>query len=124
MTCHQRVPTAIVLSLLACIAVAACDTSLLVAPGPDCEKVPVHAVVHFDPTHLWGEDLETGRTLRLAARRDARWTFEPGPPAALVDAIARSVVHDGDIIYQACYDEASDTYFIGPDDVPNLQPGA
>ena len=124
MTCHQRVRTAIVLGLLAWIAVSACNASLLVAPGPDCEKVPVHAVVHVDPTHLWGEDLETGRTLRLAARRDARWTFEPGPPAALVDAIARSVVHDGDIIYQACYDEASDTYFIGPDDVPNLQPGA
>jgi hypothetical protein len=93
---------------------SACDTSFLVAPGPDCEKVPVHAVVHFDPTQLWAEDLETGKTLRLAARRDARWTFEPGPPPALVDPVARSVVHDGNIIYQACYDNvALDAIVVG-----------
>ncbi len=121
---RQDVSTGIARSLVLCMAVSACGTAIVVAPGPECAKTPVHAVVHFDSTHLWGEDLQTGRTFALAARRDAAWTYDPGPPAALADPAARSVVHDGDIIYQACYDELSKTYFIGPDDVPNQQPGA
>jgi hypothetical protein len=96
----------------------------LAPSDPTCPKVPVHIVLHFDSRHLWGTDLDHNTTLLVALRSDTRWIFKPGPPSELVDSTGQTTAHDGDIFYEACRDAASNTYVIGPEDLPNPSPGA
>jgi hypothetical protein len=91
---------------------------------PTCPKVPVHIVLHFNSTHVWGTDLDQNTTVPVALRSDTRWIFKPGPPPELVDSTGRTTAHDGDIFYEACLDAATNAYVIGPEDLPNQSPGA
>jgi hypothetical protein len=91
---------------------------------PTCPKVPVHIVLHFSPTRVWGTDLDQDMTVPVSLRSDTGWIFKPGPPPELVDSTGRTTAHDGDIFYEACLDAGTNTYVIGPEDLPNQAPGA
>lgn len=116
--------TGFALLLVVVLAVVACGSS----PNPsiitpDCQKHPVHVVLHFDETRLWGTDLKSGRTVAVIPRSDAHWRVDVGPPRRLVDSAGRHVGFDGDIFYQACIDDATGSLVVGPDDLPSVSPG-
>ena len=112
---------------LGALAISGCGSSPIpfVPPGPDCEKVAVHISLRLDPTHLWGIDYaHDDRIVAVLPRTSTGWTIDPGPPPRLVDAVGREVSQGGAIFYQACVDSVTDTYYIGPEDLPQLSPGA
>ena len=94
------------------------------SPAADCVKTVVHVVLHVTRQRIWGSDLDSGQTVRVAFQQASRWVFDPGPPAAMVDGVSRTTAHDGDIFYSACFDPPLSTYLIGPEDLPNQRPGA
>ncbi len=119
---------AIRLALLAimCTTAVGCSSVIPIGPpGPGCEKVPVHIALALDQVHMWGVDYaDSSRIVAVQPRADLGWTIDPGPSPRLVDAVGREVGHGGDIFYQACFDPLTDTYYIGPEDLPNISPGA
>lgn len=103
---------------------AGCDASpgWFVSPGRDCKEVAVEAVLHFDAgdsRRIWGTDLETGRDLSVRPKPALGWRIDPGPPQRLVDRAGRIAVFDGDIFRQACFDASTNTFYIGPEDLPD-----
>lgn len=99
-----------------------------VGPGPDCEKSPVEAVLHVngsDPRQVWATDLRTGRDINVRPRPALGWMINPTSPQQLVDPAGRVATFDGEIFRQACFEVVTNTFYVGPDDLPdpNRPPG-
>ena len=104
-------------------ALAGCVSGLdvLTGPEPNCKDVEVDAVLHVDtadPRQLWGTDVTTRRELSVSPSPNLGWRVDPGPPPQLLDQAGRVVALDGDGFRQACFDALTNTYFIGPEDLP------
>jgi len=97
---------------------------VLTGPEPNCKDVEVDAVLHVDtadPRQVWGTDVTTHGELSLSPGPDLAWRVDPGPPPRLLDQAGRVVGLDGDGFRQACFDALTNTYFIGPEDLPGHQ---
>lgn len=91
------------------------------SPIVSCIEQAFRAVLHFDaadPRQVWATDLETGRDVVVRPRSGLVWMLDPGPPTRLLDADRRVVANEGDITISGCFEAASRTYSIGPDDLP------
>jgi hypothetical protein len=103
---------------------AACDVVhlLAVAPGPDCEKVSVEAVLNVDgtdPRQTWGTELESGKIINVRPRPDLGWTVDPASPGRLLDPQGKIATFQGEIFRQACHLQRTRTFYVGPEDLPN-----
>ena len=112
------------LLLAAGSAVGACEVAelLRIAPQPACEKVAVEAVLHVDGTdsrQTWGTDLGSGKVVNVRPRPDLGWTIDPASPARLLDRRGDVATFDGEIFRQACVLEGTDTFYVGPEDLPD-----
>jgi hypothetical protein len=109
--------------LVATLALAGCVGGLdvLTGPDPNCKVVEVEAVLHVDTAdqrRIWGTDVTTGRDMNLSPSPALAWRVDPGAPHRLVDAAGQVVGREGDIVREACFDALTNTYFIGPEDLP------
>ena len=117
--------TTVLAMLLASPTLAGCElvSDLTTGPGPGCPKVTVEGVLHVDPTdprQVWATDIATGGVFALRPRPDLGWTVDPSAnPGRLVDSQGRLASFEGEIFRQACFDTATNTFFIGPEDVPD-----
>ena len=94
---------------------------VLTGPEPNCKEIAVDAVLHVDttdPRQIWGTDVKTRREISVSAGPNLGWRADPGPPQRLLDQAGRVVGQDGDGFRQACFDALTNTYFIGPEDLP------
>ena len=109
--------------------IAACEaaTVVTVGPGPGCPKVPVEAVLHVsrgDPRQVWATDLATGNVLAVRPRAELRWRVDPSSDRGqLVAPNGQVATFEGEIFREACFDAFSNTYYIGPEDLPDPNRG-
>ncbi len=114
------------LALAGALVLAGCVGGLdaVTGPDPNCKDVEVSAVLHLDagaPRQVWATDIKTAADLHVEVQTTAGWTVDPGPPPTLVDGAGRVVGREGDILRTACYDALTNTYFVGPDDLPGSE---
>jgi uncharacterized lipoprotein YajG len=119
-----RNTTRLLLLLAAGTVVAACELAQLLpaAPGPDCAKVVVEAVLHVDGTDsrlTWGTDLASGNVIKVRPRPDLGWTIDPASHERMLDRRGKVATFEGEIFRQACFLEITDTFFVGPEDLPD-----
>lgn len=127
----MKAASPVLVGLALSITIVACGTTTPspTGPGAGCRKVQVAAILHVDPDDprgMWGTDLANGQTLSVRPRPDLGWTVERGAdPGTLVAPDGTVATFDGEIFRQSCYDEATGTFFIGPEDLPdpNRPPG-
>jgi hypothetical protein len=94
---------------------------LPVAPGPGCEKVAVEVVLHVDGTdsrQTWGTKLQSGQVVNVRPRPDLGWAIDPASPARLLDRTGEVATFEGEIFRQACFLQVTDTFYVGPEDLP------
>ena len=120
----SRTATACVLAAIAGLGACGSPSESPTPADADCVKSAVHIVLHVERARLWGTDLDRDKAVSIVPRSDVSWTFDPGPPPSLVDVSGRTVGHEGDAFYSACFDAARNTYVIAPDDLPQQAPGA
>lgn len=106
------------------VILSGCQTisEMLGGPGPDCPKSPVEAVLHVDGSRarsIWGRDLQTGQTLDVRPRPVLGWIVDPTSPERVIDASGDVVTFSGEIFRQACFDDSTGVYYIGPEDLPD-----
>lgn len=106
------------------VALGSCEAGAgALGPGPDCPKVQVAGVLHVDPAdprQVWAIDIATDRVLPVRPRPALGWRIDLGSdPPALVDRAGKIATFDGEIFREACYDAATSTYYVGPEDLPN-----
>jgi hypothetical protein len=103
----------------------ACEAARVVTSGPgsDCPKVQVAAILHVDPAdprQVWGTDLATEQVLSVRPRPVLGWKVDPAAdPGRLVDPRGKVATFEGEIFRQACFDTLSNTYYVGPEDLPD-----
>jgi hypothetical protein len=120
-----RASTRIVAWALVLMPLGACGAARVVTggPGPDCSKVRVAAVLHVDPAdprQVWATDLATEKVLAVRPRTELEWRVDPASdPGRLVDPNDKVATFEGEIFRHACFDALSNTYYVGPDDLPN-----
>ncbi len=125
----ERASVRIVLCAIVLTSIAACEAAkvVTVGPGPDCPKVQVQAVLHVnpnDPRQVWATDLATEHVLAVRPRAELGWRVDPASDRGqLVAANGQVVTFEGEIFRQACFDAVSNTYYIGPEDLPEPNRG-
>ena len=122
----SRLLSTLVVILAASSALAGCVAGLdvLTGPEPNCKDVEVDAVLHVDttdPRQIWGTDVKTRRDISVSPGPNLGWRVDPGPPQRLLDQAGQVVGLEGDGFQQACFDALTNTYFIGPEDLPAHQ---
>lgn len=107
--------------LLGCATTA--PSAAATAIGADCPKVEVAAILHVDaadPRVVWGTELASGQAIAVRPRPELGWTVRPGDdPNTIVGPDGAVVTFDGEIFRQACHDDATGTFYIGPEDLPD-----
>ena len=122
---RARAAVRVVALTLGLVLLGACEATRVVpvAPGPECPKVQVAAVLHVDsadPRQVWATDLATEKSIAVRPRPELGWRVDPGShPGRLVDASGALATFEGEIFRQACFDALSNTYYIGPEDLPD-----
>jgi hypothetical protein len=120
-----RAANRIVASALVLMPLGGCEAArvVTVGPGPDCSKVQVAAVLHVDPAdphQVWATDLASEQVLAVRPRPGLGWRVDPASdPGRLVDRGGMVATFEGEIFRQACFDALSDTYDVGPEDLPD-----
>ena len=115
----------IVVCVIVLASIAACEAASVVTggPGPGCPKVQVEAVLHVsrvDPRQVWATDLATEKVLAVRPRADVGWRVDPASDRGqLVARDGQVATFEGEIFRQACFDPISNTYFVGPEDLPD-----
>jgi hypothetical protein len=93
------------------------------SPGADCPKVEVAAILHVDASDtrvVWGTEFSNGRAITVRPRPDLGWSVRPGgDPNTIIGPDGDVATFDGEIFRQACRDEATGTFYIGPEDLPD-----
>ena len=120
-----RVAIRIVALTLVLVSLGACEAArvVTVGPGPDCPKVEVAAILHVDPAdprQVWATDLATEKVLAVRPRPGLGWRVDPASnPGRLLDPSGKVATFEGEIFRQACLDALSNTYYVGPEDLPD-----
>lgn len=69
---------------------------------------------------MWGTELSNGRAISVRPRPDLGWSVRPGgDPNTIIGPDGDVATFDGEIFRQACRDEATGTFYIGPEDLPD-----
>lgn len=122
-------PVLVGLALSTTLVACGTTTPSPTSPVAGCPKVKIAAILHVDPGDprgVWGTELSNGQLISVRPRSDLGWTVERGAdPGTLVAPDGTTATFDGEIFRQACYDEATGAFFIGPEDLPdpNRPPG-
>lgn len=120
-----RAAIRIVAMTLVLMPLGACEaaTVVTVGPGPDCPKVQVEAVLHVsraDLRQVWATDLATEKVLAVRPRAELGWRVDPASDRGqLVAPDGQVATFEGEIFRQACFDALSNTYYVGPEDLPD-----
>lgn len=111
---------------LAAVLAAGCGES----PGPSplasvaCVLASIRLTLHVDPADprgMWGSRVTDEGEVTVRPRPGLKWRVEAGPEGGVVvDADGATVTFEGEIAQQACYEAATGTYYIGPEDLPDL----
>jgi len=83
----------------------------------------VATVLHVDPAdarQVWATDLATEKVLAVRPRPGLGGRGDPASnPGRLLDPSGKVTTFEGEIFRQACLDAISNTYYVGPEDLPD-----